>query len=101
MSLSGWRSYFPPMRILLATMGLTAALLQASPAFSQEAESPPLSLKRQMVICMNKSMAADRTLSYNAAQKDCKDRMLSQTQRSIGKRTLAANAADAPVLKNP
>ena len=89
------------MRILLPTLGLTLAMLQAPAAFCQEPESPPISLKRQMVMCMNKSMAADRTLSYNAAQKDCKDRLLTQTQHAIGKRALAANAADAPVLKNP
>jgi hypothetical protein len=89
------------MRILVATMGLTVAMLQASPAICQEPQSPPLPLKRQMVICMNKSMAADRTLSFNAAQKDCKDRLLTQNASGIGKRTLAANATDSPALKNP
>jgi hypothetical protein len=82
-------------------MGLTVAMLQASPAFCQEAEGPPISQKRQMVICMNKSMAADKKLSYNAAQNDCKQLLVTQTQRVIGKRTMAANAAAAPVLKNP
>lgn len=77
------------------------ALLQASPALCQEPENPPPSLKRQMVLCMNKSMAADKSLSYNAAQKDCKARLVTQTQRDFGKRALAANAADAPPLKNP
>jgi hypothetical protein len=88
------------MRILLATMGLAVAMLLASPAFCQEPDTQ-ISLKRQMVICMNKIMAADKTLSYNAAQKDCKERLLTQSQQVNGKRTLAANAADAPVLKNP
>jgi hypothetical protein len=77
------------------------AMLNASAAFSQEPQTPPLSLKRQMVACMNKSMSANRTLSYNDAQKDCKDRVLANGQNGIGKRALAANAADAPALKNP
>jgi hypothetical protein len=89
------------MRTLLLTVGCAMAMLNASAAFSQEPQTPPLSLKRQMVACMNKSMSANRTLSYNDAQKDCKDRALAAGQNTIGKRALAANAADAPALKNP
>jgi hypothetical protein len=89
------------MRTLLLTVGCVMAVLNASAAFSQEPPSPPLSLKRQMVACMTKSMSANRTLSYNDAQKDCKDRVLAAAQSGIGKRALAANAADAPALKNP
>jgi hypothetical protein len=89
------------MRTLLLIVGCVMAVLNASAAFSQEPQSPPLPLKRQMVACMNKSMSANRTLSYNDAQKDCKDRVLVKGQNGIGKRALAANAADAPSLKNP
>jgi hypothetical protein len=89
------------MRTLLLTVGCATAMLNASAAFSQEPQTPPLSLKRQMVACMNKSMSANRTLSYNDAQKDCKDRVLANGQNGMGKRALAANAADAPALKNP
>jgi hypothetical protein len=89
------------MRTLLLTVGCVMAMLCAPAAFSQEPQSPPLSLKRQIVACMNKSMSANRTLSYNDAQKDCKDRVLASGQNGIGKRALAANAADAPALKNP
>jgi hypothetical protein len=77
------------------------AMLNASAAFSQEPQSPPLPLKRQIVACMNKSMSANRTLSYNDAQKDCKDRILASSQNAIGKRALSANASDVPALKNP
>jgi hypothetical protein len=87
------------MRTSLLTAGCLMAMLNASAAFCQEPQSPPLSLKRQMVACMTKSMSANRTLSYNDAQKDCKDRV--SAQNGIGKRALAANAADAPALKNP
>jgi hypothetical protein len=89
------------MRTLLLIVGCAMAMLNASAAFSQEPQTPPLSLKRQMAACMNKSMSANRTLSYNDAQKDCKDRVLANGQNGMGKRALAANAADAPALKNP
>jgi hypothetical protein len=89
------------MRTALLILGCSMSMLNASAAFSQEPQSPPLPLKRQMVACMNKSMSANRTLSYNEAQKDCKERVLAAGQNAIGKRALAANAADAPALKNP
>ena len=89
------------MRTLLLMLSCVMTMLNASAAFSQEPQSPSLSVKRQMVACMNKSMSANRTLSYNDAQKDCKDRVLANGQNGMGKRALAANAADAPALKNP
>jgi hypothetical protein len=89
------------MRTVFLIVGCLTAMLNASAAFSQEAQTPPPSLKRQMVVCMTKSMSANRTLSYNDAQKDCKDRILAAGQTAIGRRALAANAADAPVLKTP
>jgi hypothetical protein len=89
------------MRTSVLIVGCVMAMLNASAAFPQEPQSPPLSLKHQMAACMNKSMSANRTLSYNDAQKDCKDRVLTSGQTGIGKRALAANAADAPALKNP
>jgi hypothetical protein len=89
------------MRTLLLTLGCVMAMVNGSAAFSEEPQSPPLSPKRQMVACMTKSMSANRTLSYNDAQKDCKERVLASGQSGIGKRALAANAADAPAIKNP
>jgi hypothetical protein len=88
------------MRTLLLIVGCVMATLNTSAAFSQEAQSPPPSLKRQIAACMNKSMSANRTLSYNDAQKDCKERVLAAGPNAIGKRALADNAADAPALKN-
>ncbi len=76
------------------------AMLNAAAALSQEPQSPPVPIRRQIAACMTKSMSANRTLSYNDAQKDCKDRVLANSQ-TIGKRALAANESDAPALKNP
>ena len=89
------------MRTLLLIVGCVMAMSNAPAAFSQEPQSPPLPLKRQMAACMNKSMSANKSLSYNDAQKDCKDRVLASGQNGIAKRALAANAADAPALKTP
>jgi hypothetical protein len=83
------------MRTLAVAIGLTvaafhtpAAISQEPAAVSQESEGAALSAKRQMVICMNKSMSSDKTLSYNEALKNCKERLSAR----IGKRALAANA---------
>jgi hypothetical protein len=89
------------MRMLFLIVGGVMAMVNAPAAFSQEPQNPPLSHKRQMAACMTKSMSANRTLSYNDAQKDCKEHVLAIGQNGIGKRALAANAADAPALKNP
>jgi hypothetical protein len=79
------------MRTLAVAIGLTVAAFHTPAAVSQESEGAALSAKRQMVICMNKSMSADKTLSYNQALKDCKERLSVRTQGSIGKRAVAAN----------
>jgi hypothetical protein len=89
------------MRTLLLGSSCLILVLNASAVLAQELQSPPVSLKRQMVACMTKSMSSNRTLSYNDAQKDCKDRIFANGQTGIGKRALAANAADTPTLKNP
>jgi hypothetical protein len=78
-----------------------AAAFHAAGTFADEADTTPVSAKRQMVICMNKSMSANKTLSYNDAQRDCKERLLARGPGPIGKRALAANASEAPTLKAP
>jgi hypothetical protein len=85
-------------RVLLIGM---AAMFQLALAHADDSASVPISAKRQMVACMSKSMSANRTLSYNDAQRDCKERLAALNPNPIGKRALAANASDAPTLKNP
>ena len=58
-------------KLIIATVfgALVAALAPAAPA----ATRPVPSAKRQLLDCMNREMAASRTLSYNDASKSCKD----------------------------
>jgi hypothetical protein len=88
------------MRKVVLIIGMAAAFY-ALAAAADDSDAAPISAKRQMVICMTKSMSANKTLSYNDAQRDCKERSLARAQGTIAKRTLAANAADAPALKTP
>jgi hypothetical protein len=91
------------MRIAVLIVGLAASTFTLSIASADELDAAPVSAKRQMVICMNKGMSANKTLSYNDAQRDCKEKLLAhvQTGNGTGKRQLTANAADAPALKSP
>jgi hypothetical protein len=89
------------MRTVLLMIGMLAAL-HTTVAVADDADAAPVSAKRQMVICMNKSMSANRTLSYNDAQRACKERLLTRSPSGgIGKHALAANATDALALKTP
>jgi hypothetical protein len=89
------------MRKVLLMIGMVAAL-HATVALADDPDAAPVSAKRQMVICMNKSMSANKTLSYNDAQRACKERLSALSQSGgIGKHALAANASDAPALKTP
>ncbi len=60
-----------------------------------------LSVKRQIVLCMTKSMSANKTLSYSEAERDCKQTLAARNTIPTAKRALTANAADTPALKNP
>jgi hypothetical protein len=93
-------SILPDMQISWLA-GLAISMLSASWAIADEPAAVAVSIKRQMVVCMNKNMAADRTLSYNEAQKDCKDRLVARGQPPIGKQALASNAADSAAHKTP
>jgi hypothetical protein len=89
------------MRAIVLMAGMTVAMLGAVSAIADDTAGTALSMKRQLVICMNKSMAANRTLSYNDAQRDCKETLSARNQNAGAKRSLTANAADAPALKTP
>jgi len=55
-------------------IGLAAVMLIASHA-EAGASSPAAMARRQLNDCMSKRMAASRTLSYNEANKICKERL--------------------------
>jgi hypothetical protein len=59
---------------MVATLSFCGTLSHAAPAEipSHAADTHALSVKRQVVDCMNKRMAANRTLSYNDASRECR-----------------------------
>jgi negative regulator of sigma E activity len=72
------------MKRIIWAMGLSAILGVVQP-LSAQPESPAVIAKQQLTQCMNKRMAADRTVSYNEALRTCKE------QLQPSKDTLASN----------
>jgi len=71
-------------------------------AIAEESQAQALSIHRQIVVCMTKSMTANRTLSYNDAERICKESVTARNQPAVtAKRALTADAAVAPALKTP
>lgn len=94
-------SYCADMRKVLLATALSVGTLNSAAAFAGDAAASQSSMKRQMIICMNKSMSASRTLSYNDALRDCKEIVIAHTHEAGNKRALTASTADAPRLKTP
>ena len=88
------------MRATVLVAFLTASALTA-PLASADDGTANGSVKRQMVQCMSKSMSANKTLSYNDAERDCKQNLAARDTTATAKRALTANAAVTPALKNP
>jgi hypothetical protein len=80
---------------------MSMTILIGAWAVANDAAPSALSVKRQMVVCMNKRMSADPVLSYNDARRDCKEAVAARNPVNTGKHSLTANAADARVLKSP
>ncbi len=90
------------MRTIVLAGGLTSLWMLSAAAVAEEAKVPALSIKRQIVACMIKSMTANRTLSYNDAERICKESVTARNQPAVtAKRALTADAAVAPALKTP
>jgi hypothetical protein len=82
---------------------LIGAILVGTQAIAQDTSSQPALSKRQMVVqivgCMRKEMAVDRSISYNAAAKACKDQVSKLNDHSASGTLVAAAtpvAAAAP-----
>ena len=75
------------------------ALIAASASADEGTANVPM--KRQMILCMSKNMSANKTLSYNDAERECKQNLAARTPIAASKPALTANAADTPALKNP
>ena len=52
--------------------------LAAHDGLAADLNSRPVSVKRQLVICMTKRMSDSKTLSYNDATKLCKEQLAAQ-----------------------
>jgi hypothetical protein len=78
-----YRRSMPAMGlVLLSSTGLLSAAVWADPA------NQAASIKRQTIRgCMTRQMAADRTLSYNAAAKVCSDRVKASLDAQVASST--------------
>jgi|ERR1700691_1187188 hypothetical protein len=83
---------------------VTGAILVGTQAIAQDTLSQPTLSKRQMVLqvigCMRKEMAADRSISYNAAARECKAQVTRSNDHSAPDTLVAAStpvAAATPV----
>lgn len=81
------------MQRALAAIGLIGLVLTYPRAAALEPGGQSSMLKQQIIDCMNKKMAASRTLSYNDAMRACKIRL------QPTKDTLAANSPVAGATK--
>jgi hypothetical protein len=90
------------MRAAALTMiSLCIAIVMATEACADPAPQP-LTNKRQMIVCMTRSMSANRTVSYNEALRSCKGRLDARSESGIRKDALVANSAtEASNLKTP
>jgi hypothetical protein len=67
------------MNRVATAIALTGVMFARAPALAGDTTSPPTMSKRQMIVqivgCMKKRMAANRSSSYNEAMKACKDQI--------------------------
>ena len=80
---------------------MTSAMLLGERAFAIDATTQqPTMSKRQTIAeivgCMKKRMAADKTLSYNEAAKACKDQIHKQNESSSSAALVASDAPAKP-----
>ena len=81
------------MKHIVWAIGLGAGIA----AFSAGAQpqSAAIIAKQQLTECMNRHMAASKTVSYNEAMRTCKAKL------QPPKDTLAANGSNPPASKSP
>jgi hypothetical protein len=88
------------MRAIVMMGFLAVSALVAAQASADEGTAN-VPMKRQIILCMSKNMSANKTLSYNDAERECKQNLAARNPIVAAKRALTANAADTPALKNP
>jgi hypothetical protein len=80
------------MNRALTAIGVTSALLMGGQAFADPANRPQTP-RRQLTDCMTRRMSADRTLSYNAAAKRCKEELKTKDAAAVISNNLAKPAS--------
>jgi hypothetical protein len=67
------------MKRVATVIALTGAIFVGTQALAVDSTSPPTMSKRQIIVltvgCMRKRMSTDKSSSYNAAMKACKDQI--------------------------
>jgi hypothetical protein len=66
------------MKRVITVLATTVVILLSAQALAVESMSQSKIDRRHMVQCMTKRMMSDRTLSYNAAARVCKDDLKAQ-----------------------
>jgi hypothetical protein len=79
------------MKHIVWVFGLAAGIAASSAA--AQPESAAVIAKRQLTECMNRHMAASKTVSYNEAMRTCKAKL------QPPKDTLASNGINQPESK--
>jgi hypothetical protein len=80
-----------PMKRILTVITTGGVILLGSQALAVESMSQSKLDKRHLVECMTKRMSNDRTLSYIAAGKACKDQLKLQSENAAGTPLQAGN----------
>jgi hypothetical protein len=87
-----------PMKRIVTVIASTAAIFVGTQALAVDSTSPPTMSKRQMIVltvgCMRKRMSTDKSSSYNAAMKACKDQ-ISKESNNVPQGTLVASDTPA------
>ncbi len=77
---------------------MIVALLAGTQAMSADGKGQSLSAKRhtvgQIIDCMKKRMSDDRSITYNAAAKVCKQQVLAQSEGPAAGRVVVADTRE-------
>lgn len=88
------------MNRALMMIAVTSAIFAGEQAFAVDSIDQPTMSKRhmigQIVGCMKKRMAADKTTSYNEAAKACKDQINRQISNSPSGALVTSDTATKP-----
>ena len=93
----GWQI---PMNRVLAVVAIASAVFCGAQALADDSIHQPTISKRQMIVqivgCMKKRMSTNRAISYNEAEKACKDQITKQNDNSISGTLVASDALGKP-----